>query len=318
MHDLIIVGGGAAGLAAAAYALDKQIDVMVVYENLGGKINQKFTMHADTDFLVGHILVHLDVPGAEPEAPPRLGADTVHEFERQVTTQRGRALFDRVRKVAKQGDVFTVETERSGALQARTVIIASGVVPKQLDVPGARELVNHGLGYSPVSYARALAGKTAVVVGSTPRALRGAAELARTAAQVYLVEPTIMPADDPLAVVLSRRPNVEILEGFHVIEISGDSSVDSVTVERDGKVRRLTVDAAFADVGLAPNSSMVKDLVKTDAEGFIVVDGHNATSVPGLFAAGDVTTVYGEHTLIAIGEGARAALSAHDYLLAHE
>jgi thioredoxin reductase len=314
MHDLIIVGGGAAGLAAAAYALDKQLDVMVVYENLGGKINQKFTMHADTDFLVGHILVHLDTPEVSQEEVTRLGAETVHEFERQVTTQRGRALFDRVRRVTKEGDVFKVETERSGTLQAAAVIVASGAVPKQIEAPG-REFINHGIGYTPVTFARALAGKTAVVVGCTQRALRGAAELARTAAQMYLVAPQSSP-DDPIFAVLQKRPNVEVLEGYTVTEVTGTSSVDTVVVEQNGKVRRLSVDAAFADVGLTPNSAMVKGLVETDADGFIIVDKRNATSLPGLFAAGDVTTVYGEHTLIAIGEGARAALAAHDYLLA--
>ncbi len=314
MHDLIIVGGGAAGLAAAAYALDKQLDVMVVYENLGGKINQKFTMHADTDFLIGHILVHLDAPETAPEEVTRLGADTVQEFERQVTTQRGRALFDRVRRVTKEGDVFKVETERSGTLQAAAVIIASGAVPKQVDAPG-REFINHGIGYTPVTYARALAGKTAVVIGCTQRALRGAAELARTVAQIYLVAPHF-PHNDPILAVLQKRPNVEILEGYTVTEVTGTSSVDTVIVEQAGRVRRLPVDAAFADVGLTPNAAMVKGLVETDADGFIVVDKRNATSVTGLFAAGDVTTVYGEHTLIAIGEGARAALAAHDYLLA--
>ncbi|MGB9750761.1 NAD(P)/FAD-dependent oxidoreductase [Roseiflexus castenholzii] len=314
MHDLIIVGGGAAGLAAAAYALDKQLDVMVVYENLGGKINQKFTMHADTDFLVGHILVHLDAPETTSEEVTRLGAETVQEFERQVTTQRGRALFDRVRRVTKEGDVFKVETERSGTLQAAAVIIASGAVPKQIDAPG-REFINHGIGYTPVTFARALAGKTAVVIGCTQRALRGAAELAPTAAQVYLVAPKF-PHDDPIFAVLRKRPNVEVLEGYTVTEVTGTTTVDTVVVEQDGKVRRLPVDAAFADVGLTPNSAMVKDVVETDADGFIIVDKRNATSLPGLFAAGDVTTVYGEHTLIAIGEGARAALAAHDYLLA--
>lgn len=314
MHDLIIVGGGAAGLAAAAYALDKQLDVMVVYENLGGKINQKFTMHADTDFLVGHILVHLDAPQTVQEEITRLGAETVQEFERQVTTQRGRALFDRVRRVTKEGDVFKVETERSGTLQAAAVIVASGAVPKQIEAPG-REFINHGIGYTPATFMRALAGKTAVVIGCTPRALRGAAELARTAAQVYLVAPQF-PHDDPIFAVLRKRPNVEVLEGYTVTEVTGTSTVDTVVVEHEGKIRRLPVDAAFADVGLTPNSAMVKDLVETDAEGFIVVDKRNATSVPGLFAAGDVTTVYGEHTLIAIGEGARAALAAHDFLLA--
>jgi thioredoxin reductase len=314
MHDLIIVGGGAAGLAAAAYALDKQLDVMVVYENLGGKINQKFTMHADTDFLVGHILVHLDTPETAPEEVTRLGAETVHEFERQVTTQRGRALFDRVHRVTKESDVFKVATERSGTLQAAAVIIASGAAPKQVEAPG-REFINHGIGYTPVTYARALAGKTAVVIGCTQRALRGAAELARTAAQMYLVAPQF-PHDDPIFAVLRKRSNVEVLEGYTVSEVTGTSSVDTVVVAQNDKVRRLSVDAAFADMGLTPNAAMVKDLVKTDADGFIIVDKRNATSVPGLFAAGDVTAVYGEHTLIAIGEGARAALAAHDYLLA--
>ncbi|WP_448540056.1 NAD(P)/FAD-dependent oxidoreductase [Roseiflexus sp.] len=314
MHDLIIVGGGAAGLAAAAYALDKQLDVMVIYENLGGKINQKFTIHADTDFLVGHILVHLDTPETTPEEITRLGAETVEAFERQVTTQRGRALFDRVRQVSKEGDVFKIETERSGTLHAAAVIVASGAVPKQIEAPG-REFINHGIGYTPVTFARALAGKTAVVIGCTQRALRGAAELARTVARLYMVAPAF-PADDPILAVLRKRPNVEILEGFTVREVTGNASVDTVVIEHEEKVRRLPVDAAFADVGLTPNSSMVKGLVETDADGFIIVDKRNATSLPGLFAAGDVTTVYGEHTLIAIGEGARAALAAHDYLLA--
>ncbi len=221
---------------------------------------------------------------------------------------------DRVRRVSKEGDVFKIETERSGTLHAAAAIIASGAVPKQIEAPG-REFINHGIGYTPVTFARALAGKTAVVIGCTQRALRGAAELARTVARLYLVAPAF-PADDPILAVLRKRPNVEILEGYTVREVIGNSSVDTVVVEHEEKVRRLPVDAAFADVGLTPNSAMVKGLVETDADGFIIVDKRNATSLPGLFAAGDVTTVYGEHTLIAIGEGARAALAAHDYLLA--
>ena len=142
-----------------------------------------------------------------------------------------------------------------------------------------------------------------------------AAELARRAAQVYLVEPGALPAGDALAARLRELRNVEIMEGYVVTGVSGMDAVETVTVQQGDKVRRLSIDALFVDMGLIPNSTALRGAVETDDEGFVKVDGRNATSLPGVFAAGDVTTVYGEHALIAMGEGVRAALSAHDYLL---
>lgn len=113
-----------------------------------------------------------------------------------------------------------------------------------------------------------------------------------------------------------NRPNVEVLAATRVVEVTGPMNVEEIVVSHDEQQRRLAVDAAFIDLGLHPNSDMVKPIVQTDQDGFIWVDERNATTLPGLFAAGDVTTAFGEQVLIAIGEGARAALGAYDYLLA--
>jgi thioredoxin reductase len=176
--------------------------------------------------------------------------------------------------------------------------------------------LGYGLGYSATTHAHLLEGKTAAVIGTTVRALRGAAELARTARQVYLIAPDATGLTTPTALALCKRPNVEALAGYQVQQIVGVTNVQELVVAREDETRRLRVDAAFVDLGLAPNSMMVRPIVQTDLDGFIWVDDRNATTQPGLFAAGDVTTAFGEQVLIAIGEGARAALSAYDYLLA--
>ena len=298
MRDLIIIGGGAAGLSAAAYAIGKQLNFLVIYEDLGGKAGRRQTLagQVSEEYLAG--------------------AEAVRLFERQVTTHADRALHDEVLGVSKEAGVFHVETRHHGVLEAPTVIVATGASPIGLEVPGAKELAGYGLGYSIATHAHLLAGKSVAVVGSTIRALRGVAELARTATCVYLVAPDARSLETPFARALRRYQNVELLGGAKVEEIAGDQSVEQLIVAQDGGRRRLNVDAVFVDLGLRPNSEPVGKIAQTTQDGFIWIDDRNATTVPGLFAAGDVTTSFGEQILIAIGEGARAALSAYDYLLA--
>lgn len=318
MHDLIIIGGGAAALAATSSALGKHLNVLVIYEQLGGKTGQRLTLRSEEDYLVGHILVHLAFPEEQPVGEAQLaGEETVHLFERQVKTRAGVTVRDRATKITKVGDFFHVETLHHGTKKGAAVVIATGVTPRTLDVPGSREFLGMGIGYSPTTHAILLEGKTAAVIGTSQRALRGAVELSRSAAKVYLIEPEQVPADTPLVDVLKQRPNVEILEAWQVREVHGVSTIEQIVISHNGETRALHLDAAFVDLGLQPNSELVKDLVETDADGFIVIDHKNETSVPGIFAAGDVTTAFGEQVLIAIGEGARAGLRAFDYLLAH-
>jgi thioredoxin reductase len=298
MHDLIIVGGGPAGLSAATYALGKQLDVLTIYEALGGKAGtrQSLARQVADEYVAG--------------------AEAVRVFERQVTIQTDRGMHDQVTSVAKVAGVFQVATRHHGIQESQAVIIATGATPIALDVPGALELLGQGLGYSVTTHAQLLAGKTVAIVGTSARALRGVAELARTATQVYLIAPDAAGLATPFARSLRHRPNVEILDGYAVQEIVGTRNVEQLIVVRDGQTRRLTIDAAFVDLGLLPNSAIIQRIAQTDQDGFIWVDDQNATTLPGLFAAGDVTTAFGEQLLIAIGDGARAALSAYTYLLA--
>jgi len=298
MHDLIIIGGGAAALAAATYALGKRLDVVMVYEHLGGKSGWRQNLTGQE----------------QPEDLP--GEEAARLLERRVSGAPARLRRDRVVAVQRVAGGFAVDCEQHGRMQARALIVATGARPTPLLVPGAAELLGQGLGYSVTTHAHMLAGKRAAVLGATARALRGAAELAQHAAQVYLIVPTITDMAAPMARALADRANVEVLPGYRVAEVIGSASVEALVVTRDGAMRRLVVDAAFVDIGLMPNSSIVAALVETDGAGFIRVDQHTATSVPGIFAAGDVATTFGEQVLIAIGDGARAGLAAYDYLLA--
>ena len=298
MHDLIIIGGGAAALSAAVYALGKQLDVVMIYENLGGKAGTRQQLRGQV--------------GEEYLA----GTEAARALQRQVEAQPDRIVHDRVSEVAKTNGAFKVTTEHHGTLESSAVIVATGAAPIPLDVPGAHEMLGQGLGYSASTHAHMLAGKNVAVIGTSVRALRGAAELARTAAHVYVVAPDTGALETPVASALRERANVEMLGGYRVKAIHGPFNVESIVVEHGDEHRWLRVDAAFVDLGLTPNSGSVRQIAQTDDEGFIVIDHRNATTTPGLFAAGDVTTAFGEQILIAIGDGARAALSAYDYLLA--
>jgi thioredoxin reductase len=299
MHDFIIIGGGAAGYSAALYALDKRLDVLLICEEPGGKAGTQ---------------QHLRGQAGEEHLA---GAEAIQLLQRRVTAHAGVVLHDRVLSVAKENGVFHIATQRHGAQQSHTVVVATGATPLTLDVPGAKALINYGVGYSITTHANLLAGKAVVVIGTTRRALRGVAELARTAAQVYLVAPDASSMTTPLARSLRRLPNVAIFEQYAVEEIAGEGNVERIVIERYGEQSWLRVDAVFADLGLLPNSGLVRQLVATDADGFIKVDAQNATTLPGMFAAGDVTTAFGEQMLIAAGDGTRAAAGAYDYLLAH-
>jgi thioredoxin reductase len=295
MYDLIIIGGGPAAAAAAVYAMGKQLHFLVIYTDLGkaGRTQQ----------LAG-----------QPAAEFLAGADAVRMFERQVV-QADKTLNDTVTAVSQDSGVLRVATQGHGTKSTSALIIATGATPIPLELPNAKNLVGNGLGYSITTHAQLMAGKCVAVIGTTIRALRGVAELSRSAAHVYLIAPDPERLDTPLAAALEQRPNVEILSGYTVDELVGARNITGLVITRAGQIRRLNVDAAFVDLGLLPNSSIVRGLVQTDQDGFIWVDERNATSMPGVFAAGDVTTAFGEQIMIAIGDGARAAISAYEYLL---
>jgi alkyl hydroperoxide reductase subunit F len=304
MYDLIIIGGGPAGLTAAVYAIRKRLNVLLISKDLGGKTNFRLQLP--------EVEKHLVINGEE----------TVNRFVNEIRYLDFARNIDKVERIEEIPGGYRVITrggkERENpqsAYETRTIIVATGTRGRFMDVPGEKNYLMRGLCFSAMSYAPLFIEKTTIVVGDDELALRAAMELSLIASHVTLIAPTRGKLDNVYGQRLRQAENVLILEGYSAREVKGDVYARSLVVARNGDTRELHADAIFVELGLKPNSEMVKGLVETEDDGRIKIDAQNRTSRPGIFAAGDVTNVYAEQVLIAIGEGAKAALSAYDYLL---
>ena len=298
MYDLIIVGGGPAGLTAAIYAIRKRLDVLLVSEDLGGKTNY-----------------HLELPDLESYLIIR-GVETINRFRRELEYLNFARRMEKVETVVKENSNFKVKLEGGDVLDAKSVIIATGARQLKMKVPGEREYMSRGLCYSAISYAPLFIDKKTVVVGAGDLALRSAAELATVAEHVHIVGPTDDSLATPLGKKLAGSDNVTVLKDYSVSKVLGNGYAERIVVQDpEGNETDIPADGTFVEMGLMPNSAMVAGLVDTDDQGFITVDCQNQTNVPGVFAAGDVTSIFAEQVLVAVGEGVKAALSAYDYLL---
>jgi thioredoxin reductase len=300
MYDLIIIGGGPAALAATAYALGKGLDVAMVYARFGGKAGQN------------HLVTGRDKPNY------LLGLAAVNECKGEIAASQVPLINDIVIRIIKRDDVFDVVGE-NGTLQAYAVIVATGAQPTLLGIPHEWSLIGHGLGYSIPTHAPATAGRCVAVVGSTMRALRGVAELVQWAEQVTLIAPQTGDLNSPLGQRLRDHPGVQLFEGYRVVEVeTHNEQVQAIVIARRSDIQRLPVSSIFAALRLVPSTEMVRDCARLDRYGRLVVDNQQQTTLPGLFAAGDVTNTGGEQILSAIGDGGRAAMHAYDYILAQK
>lgn len=298
MYDLIIVGGGPAGLTTAIYAIRKRLNVLVVSRDLGGKTNY-----------------HLELPNMENYLVIR-GAEVVDRFKSELEYLKFAWREDKVTSVKKADGHFLITTGNGETLEARAVVIATGARMQKLNVTGEDTYLSKGLCYSAISYAPQFIDKKTVVIGEGDHALRSAAELATVAEHVHLIGPTKNVLDTPLGRKIRAAKNVTVLEGFTVSTILGNGYAERVVVKDPrGDETDIPADGMFIERELIANSAMVADLAELDERGFVKVDCYNRTNVPGLFAAGDVTNIYAEQVLVAVGEGVKAALSAYDYLL---
>lgn len=298
MYDLIIVGGGPAGLTAAIYAIRKRLDVFLISQDLGGKTNYRMEMPDMED----HLVIR--------------GVEIVDKFWRELDYLEFARRLDPVKAIHKKGEIFDVITAEGDSLQARSVILATGSRVRQLGVPGEDEFIGRGLSYSAVSYAPLFLGKQTAVVGDGALALQAVNELSLVAETVNLVIRSRELLETRLARHFLGNPKIIIWEGYSVEAVLGADFAERLVIRAsDGTREELAVDGIFVELGLIPNSEMVRDLVDLDEEGRVMVDNVNRTSCPGLFAAGDVTDAYAEQVLIAVGEGAKAALSAFNYLM---
>jgi len=298
MYDLIIIGGGPAGMTAAIYAIRKRLNVLLLSKDLGGKTNYR-----------------LALPWIE-EYQVIKGLEIVNKFRNELEYLEFARHIESVDKVEKKGDYFVVTTKGGAALDSKAVIVATGTRQVRMDVPGEREYTMKGLCYSALSYAPLFIDKSVVVIGDEDLALRSAGELATVAREVTMVCANDRMLDSPMGHKLQQAGNVKIMKDCEIVEVQGDEYARKLILkDRKGKINEFPADGMFVEKALTPNTGMVRELVQLDEQGRIIIDSACRTNVPGLFAAGDVTNSYAEQVLVAVGEGAKAALSAYEYLL---
>jgi thioredoxin reductase len=298
MYDLIVIGGGPAGLTATIYAIRKRLNVLLVSKDLGGKTNYRLALPWIEDYQVIR------------------GLEIVNKFRSELEYLKFARHMEPVEQIEKQADGFVIKTRGGGELHAKAVIIATGTKQQRLTVPGEKDFIMRGLCYSALSYAPLFIDRKTVVVGDGDLALRSAAELSTVAKHVHLVGASGDVLTSDLGKKLVNAPNVTVLEKYKVTEVKGNGFADRVVVKSpEGEEKVIDAEGTFIEMNLIPNSQMVAHLVELDEQGRIKIDCYARTSVPGLFAAGDVTDTYAEQVLVAVGEGAKAALSAYDYLL---
>jgi NADH-dependent peroxiredoxin subunit F len=301
VFDMLIVGGGPAAAAAAIYSARKGISTGVVAERFGGQV-------LDTLAIENFVSV------LETEGPKFATALEQHVKSHEVDimdVQRAEALIP--------GRINEVHLANGAVLKAKTIVLATGARWRQINVPGENEYRNHGVAYCPHCDGPLFNGKRVAVIGGGNSGVEAAIDLAGIVSHVTLLEfGAQLRADEVLQRKLRSLANVTIVTQAQTTEITGDGKKVNGLVYKDlhsGETQRVELEGVFVQIGLVPNTEWLKGTVELSKHGEIVVDARGATSLPGVFAAGDVTTVPFKQIVIAVGEGAKASLSAFDHLI---
>jgi NADH-dependent peroxiredoxin subunit F len=304
-YDMLIVGGGPAGAAAAVYAARKGIRTGIAAENLGGQVN-------DTMGIENYISV-LETDG--PKLSAALQAHVKHYGVETMTQQRAVQLIP----ASDPGGLIQVRMENGGTLKARSVIVSTGARWRNINVPGEQEYKNKGVAYCPHCDGPLFKGKRVAVIGGGNSGVEAAIDLAGIVEHVTLVEfAEQLKADAVLVAKLKSLPNVNIRTHTQTTEILGQAGKVSAVVLRDratGQDETVALEGVFVQIGLVPNTEWLKDTLTLSRFGEIEVDAKGHTNLPGVFAAGDCTTVPFKQIVIAAGDGAKAALAAFDHLM---
>lgn len=299
MYDLIIIGGGPAGLTAAVYAARKRLDTLLLSKDLGGQVI--------TTLGVENYMGYQYIEGPE----------LMEKFEEQVKQfPLEQKVGDEVVSLTRTDGGFEAKTDKGESYQAKTVIIASGKRPRPLNVPGEESLKGRGVTYCAICDGPIFAGEKVAVIGGGNSALEAADDMIKIAEHVNLVSLTPFTGDQVLINKVKDAAKLSVLLEHQVLAIEGSSRVEGIVIKdlKTGEEKRLEVGGVFVEIGLIPNSDMVKGIVPLNKHGEIEINCANETGIPGLFAAGDVTNVPEKQIVVAAGEGAKAMLQAHKYL----
>ncbi len=300
MYDCIIIGAGPAGMTAAIYTARRKLNTLVLSKDVGGQM----TYSADVENYTGFTMV--------------TGADLTLKFQEHMASLKEDLqvkLGVEVVKLEKNITSFVVEDTKGEVYYAKTVIIASGKLPRHLGVPGEQELFGKGVAICATCDGPLYRDKNVAVVGGGNSAMDAICALAKVAKQVYVINMTDNYTGEAIVCEkIMHMPNVKSYHSSKITKISGKDHVEGITVQQLGKPDlELAVNGVFIEIGYVPSISFA-DIIEKNEHNEIKVDKDLQTSVPGIFAAGDINDAWGEQIIIAAGEGAKAAMAVSNYL----
>ncbi len=299
MYDLMIIGGGPAGLAASVYVARKRLGTLLISVDIGGQVN--WTLGVEN--YLGYQFIE--------------GAELIDKFHSQVSHfPIDQKIGNRISRLEKIDGGFEAISEANDRYQAKAVILATGKRPRKLNVPGEAELTGRGVTYCAICDGPIFSGQRVAVVGGGNSALEAVLDMVKIAEYVYLVSLTPLTGDAILIQKLKEAKNLSIFIEYQTEKIEGQDFAEGIVIKdlKSGEGKPLAVSGVFVEIGLVPNSEVVRGLVELNKWGEVPINRFCETTVPGLYAAGDVTDVPEKQIVIAAGEGAKAGLQAHRYL----
>lgn len=297
--DIAIIGAGPAGMTASVYSARKRLKTAIISKDIGGQV--AWTLGIE------------NYPGYQYIT----GRELTAKFQEQVQQFPVPVVLDEATGVKSEGGQFIITTSGGRTITARTIIVATGKRPRELGLPKEKALVGRGVSYCTTCDAPLFAGKTVALCGGGNSAVSAAIDLSQIASKVYIVSRSPWRAEAIIVEKAGQIANLEKKVGYDILEIIGDENVQGLRIrdKKSGKEEVLEAQGVFVEIGLDPNTEFVKGFLKLNEFNEVVVDSMCRTDVPGVYAAGDVTQVHEKQIVVAAGEGAKAALSAYEFLL---
>lgn len=299
-YDLIIIGGGPAGLTAAVYAATLKMNAFLITKDLGGQAidSTKIENYMGFDFITG------------PELIEKFQYQLIHSHYIDH-------LMSDAEKIEAADTGFNVTTSELKTYFAKTLIITTGMTRRKLKVRGEEEFQRKGVFYGNIQDFSFVQGEDVAVIGGGNSALQTVENLHGIAKNIHIVSDTELTADPSIIERVNMFKNLKKYEDCKVLEFNGGKTLLGIVIRKiaSDETLNIPVKGVFIAIGLQPNSSLVSHLVKLNDRGEIIINPDCSTSYPGIFAAGDVTNAFGKRIIIASGEGAKAALAARQYIL---
>jgi alkyl hydroperoxide reductase subunit F len=286
-------------MAASVYAARKKIDTVLLAKDIGGQV----LMTLSIENYLGYQFIE--------------GPDLIGKFEEQVRQfPLEMKIGPSATQIKKIDNGFEVEVDDGSVFQAKSVLLATGKRPRPLNVPGENELVGRGVTYCAICDGPVFSGQRVAIIGGGNSALEAVDDMLKIAEHIDLVSVTQLTGDQVLIDKIKTAENLTQYLEYEVVEIQGDGFVESFTIRdlKTKETKELEVGGVFIEIGLLPNSALVKGLVELNGAGEIIINASNEASLPGVFAAGDVTNIPEKQIVVAAGEGAKATLRANSYL----